>query len=145
MTSTDKRLTIPEGNDTFSDEDYATSTERTKAARTSALEDPAVAKVVDEKLDKIRHRVETLSALRKARGLTQIQLSEELGLTQGEISRLERRENLHLATLARFIEATGGKLRIVATYNGEEVEVAIGELTETATAGNSNARVALSG
>ena len=35
-------------------------------------------------------------------------------MTQGEISRLERRGNLLLGTLARFIEATGGRLRIVA-------------------------------
>ncbi len=130
MTSTEKRLTIPEGPDTFTDEDYATSTERTKATRDAALEKPQVLAVVEDRLDKIRRRVETLAALRKARGLTQIQLSEELGLTQGEISRLERRENLHLATLSRFIEATGGRLRIVAIYNDEEVEVTIGDLGE---------------
>jgi len=39
--------------------------------------------------------------------------------------------NLHIATLSRFIEATGAKLRIVAIYNGEEVEVSLGELAET--------------
>jgi hypothetical protein len=50
-------------------------------------------------------------------------------MTQGEISRLERRENLHLATLARFIEATGGRLRITAVYDDDEVEVGIGDLT----------------
>ena len=53
-------------------------------------------------------------------------------MTQGEISRLERRENLHLATLARFIEATGGRLRITAVYDDDEVEVGIGDLTDAA-------------
>lgn len=71
--------------------------------------------------------------LRKARGLTQAQLTDDLGMTQGEISRLERRENLHLATLARFIEATGGRLRMTAVYG--KVEVGIGDLTD-AIAGN---------
>lgn len=128
MTTTPKRLTIPEGPETFTDEDYATSTERARAAREAALQNPQVKALVEDKLDKIRHRVQTLASLRKARGLTQVQLSEELGLSQGEISRLERRDNLHLATLARFIEATGGRLRIVAIYNDEEVEVTLGEL-----------------
>jgi transcriptional regulator with XRE-family HTH domain len=80
----------------------------------------------------IDRRVTTLAALRKARGLTQAQLTDDLGMTQGEISRLERRENLHLATLARFIEATGGRLRITAVYDDDEVEVGIGDLTDAA-------------
>lgn len=45
-----------------------------------------------------------------------------------EISRLERRDNLHLATPARFIEATDGWLRIVSIFNDEEVEVTVSEL-----------------
>ena len=40
--------------------------------------------------------------------------------------------NLHLATLARFIEATGGRLRITAVYDDDEVEVGIGDLTDAA-------------
>jgi len=127
-----KRLTIPDGPEGFSDEDFADSSDRTRALVDKILENPQAKNLIEEKLEKIRRRVQTLAALRKARGLTQVQLSEELGLTQGEISRLERRDNLHLATLSRFIEATGGKLRIVAIYNDEEVEVSLGELTETA-------------
>jgi len=41
-------------------------------------------------------------------------------------------ENLHLATLARFIEATGGRLRITAVYD-DEVEIGIGDLTDAVT------------
>lgn len=124
-----ERLTIPEGPENFSAEDFASSTQRTRAIRDAALADPRVNAVVADKLDKIRRRVKTLAALRKARGLTQVQLSEELGMSQGEISRLERRDNLHLATLGRFIEATGGRLRIVAIYEDEEVEVSLGDLS----------------
>ena len=41
---------------------------------------------------------------------------------------MERRSNLHLATLARFIEATGGKLRITAVFNDYETEIGIGDI-----------------
>ena len=53
-------------------------------------------------------------------------------MTQGEISRPERRENLHLGTLARFIEATGGRSRMTAVCNDDEVKVGIGDLTDAA-------------
>jgi len=129
--SNTKRPVIPDGGDTFSDEDFATATSRVEAARETAMAAPAFASLVDAKVALIGRRVHTLAALRKARGLTQAQLTEELGMTQGEISRLERRENLHLATLSRFIEATGGKLRITAIYNDDEVDVGIGDLIDS--------------
>lgn len=49
-------------------------------------------------------------------------------MDQGEISRLEHRENVHLTTLSRFIEATGGELRVVARYGTTEIELAIGDI-----------------
>ncbi len=128
--STPKRAIIPDVGDTFTDEDFATATERFNAARDEAMRDPEFAKMVNAKVAVIGRRVHTLAALRKARGLTQAQLTEELSMTQGEVSRLERRENLHLATLARFIEATGGRLRITAVFDDDEVEVGIGDLID---------------
>ncbi len=38
--------------------------------------------------------------------------------TQAHVSRLERRADLYLSTLRRYIRALGGELRIVATFNG---------------------------
>ena len=129
MTNT-KRAVIPDGADTHTDDDYASATDRVRRVRDTAMGDPKFAAAVEAKRSAIDRRVTTLAALRKARGLTQAQLTDDLGMTQGEISRLERRENLHLATLARFIEATGGRLRITAVYDDDEVEVGIGDLTD---------------
>ena len=126
-----KRAVIPDGAETNND-DFANSTERVRRTRDKAMRDPKFAAAVEAKATAVDRRVATLAALRKARGLTQAQLTDDLGMTQGEISRLERRENLHLATLARFIEATGGRLRITAVYDDDEVEVAIGDLTDAA-------------
>lgn len=128
-----KRAVIPDGAETHSDDEFATSTDRVRRVRDKALKDPRFTAAVKAKSTVIDRRVTTLAALRKARGLTQAQLTDDLGMTQGEISRLERRENLHLATLARFIEATGGRLRITAVYDDDEVEVAIGDLTDATT------------
>lgn len=128
---TTKRAVVPDETETHNDDDFATSTERVRRQRTSSLTDPRFASDVRAKGARIERRVTTLAALRKARGLTQAQLTDDLGMTQGEVSRLERRENLHLATLARFIEATGGRLRITAVYDNDEVEVGIGEITSS--------------
>lgn len=132
MTNT-TRAVIPDGAPIHSDEDFVTSTDRVRRVRDEALEDPKLAAAVDAKRTAIDRRVTTLAALRKARGLTHAQLTSDLGMTQGEVSRLERRENLHLATLARFIEATGGRLRITAVHDDDEVEVGIGDLADVPT------------
>ncbi len=64
-----------------------------------------------------------LAAIRRARGLTQQQLAKELGVEQPTLSQLEHRTDLVISTLRRFIEATGGKLRIVAEYGDQTLEI----------------------
>lgn len=120
---------VPDGKDTFSDDDWATATEQVRATRDRVLaEHPAAAAAAERVYGEIAGRVHTLAAIRRARGLTQQQISTQLNISQAEVSRFERRSNLHLDTLARFIEATGGKLRITAVFDDTEVEVGIGDL-----------------
>jgi hypothetical protein len=69
----------------------------------------------------------TLATIRKARALTQATIAETLGMDGVEMSRLERHSDLLLSTFRRFIEATGGQLRLVARYPDREVEVTIGD------------------
>jgi ribosome-binding protein aMBF1 (putative translation factor) len=111
-------------------------TKRYKAARTKALRARRAKAVHSELTDEIDAHVErkqaTLAQVRQAVGLTQTQLAEELGIAQGDVSKIERRDNLRLTTLARFIEATGGHLRIVAIYDDTEVDLAIGDITADA-------------
>jgi DNA-binding XRE family transcriptional regulator len=73
-------------------------------------------------------RVRNLAAVRKARELTQAQVAETLGVQQADISKLEQRPNLTLLTLARYIEATGGRLRVVAEYDNDSVEIQLSDL-----------------
>lgn len=48
-----------------------------------------------------------------------------MGMQQSEVSRLERRTDLLISTLRKFIEATGGELVMVARYPEGDVQVAI--------------------
>lgn len=111
-------------------------TKRYRTARAKALESTRAASTHRELTDEINAHVErkraTLAQVRQAVGLTQTQLAEELCIAQGDVSKIERRDNLRLTTLARFIEATGGQLRIVAVYDDTEVDLTVGDISTDA-------------
>lgn len=69
-----------------------------------------------------------LAELRRAHNLTQTQLARQLNVTQGEVSRIERRADLYLSTLQSYIEAMGGHLELVGVFDDARVTLAIGEL-----------------
>lgn len=64
-----------------------------------------------------------LQELREARHLTQQQLAEQLKSGQAAVSKLERRTDMYVSTLRRFIEAMGGELEIVARFPEGDVRV----------------------
>ena len=55
-------------------------------------------------------------ALRKARLLTQTELAKKLNISQASVAALEARTDLHLSTLAKYIQALGGELQIKAVF-----------------------------
>jgi DNA-binding XRE family transcriptional regulator len=61
----------------------------------------------------------TLRSLRHAHELTQDRMAELLGVKQENVSRMERRTDLLLSTMASYIEAMGGKLKLVAEFPGQ--------------------------
>ena len=80
----------------------------------------------DAVLDEINSRQATLRRLREARALTQSTLADLLDMDQSEVSRLERRSDMLLSTLKRFIHATGGEMHIVVSYpDGGPVELLV--------------------
>ena len=76
----------------------------------------------------------SLAELRRARLMTQDQLAADLHVGQASIAKLERRTDMYLSTLRRFVEAMGGELEIVARFPDQpHVRLrGIGELTEAA-------------
>src|SRR5690242_17622842 len=61
-----------------------------------------------------------LAELRQARQMTQVTLAELLETSQPEISKIERRTDVYVSTLRRYVEAMGGKLEIVARFPRSE-------------------------
>lgn len=59
-----------------------------------------------------------LSELRKERGLSQAELAEILGKQQGEVSKIERREDVLVSTLTDYVRSIGGELQIMARLPG---------------------------
>lgn len=70
----------------------------------------------DAVLAEISGRQATLRRLREARALTQSTVGDLVDMDQSEISRLERRSDMLLSTLKRFVQATGGEMHIVVSY-----------------------------
>ncbi len=58
----------------------------------------------------------TLKDLREAFAHTQVELAQNLGVGQDTISRIERRSDMLLSTLRRYVEAMGGRLELVARF-----------------------------
>ena len=62
-----------------------------------------------------------LAELREQMGKTQSQLAEVLGMTQANVSRIERSDNLYLSTLADYVGALGGQIEINAVFDDDVV------------------------
>ena len=70
-----------------------------------------------------------LHALRRARALTQRDMAKMLKVNQPAVSKLEQRADVYVSSLRSYIEAVGGKLKIVAEF--PEGEVAITNFSDT--------------
>jgi DNA-binding transcriptional regulator YiaG len=76
----------------------------------------------------VEHRrlVEEMSLLqlRKARELTQTRIADELHMGQGDVSKLERRTDMYVSTLASYLRAVGADLEIRAVFpDGRAVKI----------------------
>ena len=77
----------------------------------------------------------TLKDLRQAVEQTQQDLAATLGVGQDTISRLEKRSDMLLSTLRRYVEAMGGKLELVAQFP-DRPPMVIDHLTPTTSQSN---------
>ena len=63
-----------------------------------------------------------LSSIRRAAGVTQVQLAAALNTSQGQISRIERQSDMLLSTLSAYLTALGASAQLTITVNGQTVE-----------------------
>ena len=72
--------------------------------------------------------------LRRARALTQRDMAKMLNVNQPAVSKLEQRADVYVSSLRSYIEAVGGKLKIVAEF--PQGEVAITNFSEVGEVGD---------
>src|SRR5215472_177137 len=68
-----------------------------------------------------------LAQERKRHGLTQAQLAQAMGVTPARVSQIERGEVATIDAIARYIQALGGRLDLVASFGDHTVTVATTE------------------
>ncbi len=79
---------------------------------------------------RLRDEIE-LAQLRQALKLSQTELAETLQIGQASVAKIEKRTDMYVSTLRRFIEAMGGELEIVARFPSHAVKIrTFGDLSE---------------
>ena len=64
-----------------------------------------------------------LHELRRARALSQRDLAEKLKVNQPAVAKMERRTDVYVSSLRSYIEAAGGRLKIIAEFPEGEVSI----------------------
>ena len=64
-----------------------------------------------------------LAELRMARHFSQEQLAAELSVKQPAVAKIEKKADMYISTLRRFIEAMGGQLEIRAHFPEGDVRI----------------------
>ena len=87
---------------------------------------------------------DSLSEIRKALSKTQVQIARELGVGQVAVAQLEKRSDLLLSTLQRYVRATGAELSLVVhTKEGNDIVLhGLGDLSAQAKAAPNPKRTA---
>src|SRR5665811_2162838 len=111
-TKTAKKATFVRGNDRLDQ----------LLARPDVAEGVAAVEAETREMDRVYTM--NLAMIRKAGELTQVEVAERLGVGQDVVSRLERRDDMLLSTLANYLLAAGAdNARIVVTIHGTDVEL----------------------
>lgn len=64
-----------------------------------------------------------LAEVRRALKLSQDEIAQILQVGQGSVAKIEKRADMYVSTLRRFIEAMGGELEIVARFPDHAVKI----------------------
>lgn len=65
----------------------------------------------------------SLASLRRGRGFTQERVAAALGISQSDVSKIERQRDMRISTLRRYLAALGAELDVVATFDDETVHL----------------------
>lgn len=91
---------------------------------------PEQIQAIDADVAKISREM-TIAQIRKAIGMAQATIANVLGVTQGEVSRMERRPDMYISTLRRYLEAMHGELVLTARFDGQpDVSISLADIEQ---------------
>ncbi len=67
-----------------------------------------------------------LFELRQVRGKSQDEIAHELSVQQPAVAKMERRDDIYVSNLRRYVEALGGRLEITAHFPDAIVPISLG-------------------
>ena len=83
---------------------------------------------------------DSLGDIRKAMSKTQTEIARELGVGQVAVAQLEKRTDLLLSTLQRYVRAAGAELSLVI-HTKQGAEIVLQSLGDLAGKGNADAKL----
>lgn len=88
--------------------------------------------LIENRAKEIIEEINGLRELRQLMSLTQTQIAETLNVKQPFIHKIEKKSDISISTLERFINAVGGTMEIVVNLpNHNTIKLkGLGELTE---------------
>jgi DNA-binding XRE family transcriptional regulator len=95
-----------------------------KELRAKVVADPKRRARVEE-IGRAYDTLLALAALRESRGVTQERMAGTLGVSQPNVSKVERNADVRLSTLCGYVEALGGHVEINAVFPGQTVGLAL--------------------
>jgi transcriptional regulator with XRE-family HTH domain len=75
---------------------------------------------IDRQVERMAAQSRTLAGLRKMLGLTQGRLADALETSQSNVAQIESKADVMVSTVARVVQALGGRLHLVVTLPGRD-------------------------
>ena len=72
-----------------------------------------------ERTDALKREYRALQELRRALGTSQVEVARRLGISQPSVAQMEKRTDWMLSTLASYVNALGGRLRLIVEMPGQ--------------------------
>ena len=72
-----------------------------------------------ERTDALKREYRALQELRRALGTSQVEVARRLGISQPSVAQMEKRTDWMLSTLASYVNALGGRLRLIVELPGQ--------------------------
>jgi DNA-binding Xre family transcriptional regulator len=83
-----------------------------------------VLKKADTRYRELRREM-LLRELREALRVPQSRVAKKAGIKQSNLSRLEKQNDMQIATLRKIVSALGGKLEVIARFKDADVRIVL--------------------